>query len=150
MKEEEDEEEDNEEVEGGDEEMSEEEEEDKQNPVQEPPSHATHDTTLGGRSDLVDANACLDAVLQQAERSSTDSLSASEKDRSPRHSEKLSPASFKLQKQLSMSSSSSSPDRKKKWRDYESPEEHEQRKKTRHAGMNYLLNFREWRCCGLL
>ncbi len=44
-------------------------------------------------------------------------------------------------KQLSVSSSSCSPDSKRKWREFETSEEYEGRKRARHADMDYLVNF---------
>lgn len=126
-----------------DEEEMEEDEGDEQSSEQKTPSHNLNNDLRKGTS-LADAKACLDAVLECVEKRSLDSLSASDREGSPGPGEKPSPSSFKLHKQLSVSSSSLSPEGKRKWREYESIEEHEQRKKARHSTMNYLLNFREY------
>ena len=74
--------------------------------------------------------------LECAEHKSIDSLSASEKENSPTPNTNL-----KRSNSLPKARQSSTPDGKRKWRDYETSEEYERRKKARHADMNYLLDF---------
>lgn len=81
------------------------------------------------------------AALECAEQKSLDSASGSDKEDSPVPHEKTSPASKSCQ--------SSSPDSKRKWhRHEESSEEYEGRKRVRHAGMVYTVDFSESCCVG--